>query len=67
MNEHDYLLQERQRKIKANDLMSDHRLTTSQMRNGVMVDTTEEGIAANKEHIAEIEEILTTAGITFED
>ena len=67
MNSHDYLREERRRKIAANDLMSAGQIAMSRMQNGVMEDTTAEAINANKEHIAEIEKNLTAANVSFEN
>ncbi len=65
MNSHDYLLRERKRKIAVNELMSSGQIVMSRMRNGVMEDTTAEAIKANKDHVTEMGEILTAAGIPF--
>ena len=67
MDWHDYLIGERNRKIAANDLMASGRNALSQTENGAVRDITAETFAANKQHIAEIEEILTTANVSFED
>jgi hypothetical protein len=66
MDWHKYLREERKRKLTANDLMSSGRLGTREKRDGEFVDTTDEMVAVNKEHIAEIEEILTAANVPFE-
>jgi hypothetical protein len=66
MDWHDYLREERKRKLAANDLMSSGRLGTREKRDGEFVDTTAEMITTNNNHIAEIEGILTAANIAFD-
>ena len=66
MTWHDFLREERRRKLTANELMAAGRIGTSTLQNGVRVDTTEEAIATNMEHIAEIETILTESGERFD-
>lgn len=61
-----YLIGERQRKLQMVELLSEGRIGTSEMRDGVRVDTTERAIATEKEHIAELEEILTAAGVSID-
>lgn len=67
MDWNDYLIGERRRKIVANDLMISGRNALSQTENGVIKDITAEAIATNKQHIAEIEKILTAENIKYEN
>lgn len=62
MNWHQFLREERKRKLTTNDLLSAGCIGTSMMRNGVRIDTNQEAITTNEEHIAEIEAILAEAG-----
>ena len=62
----DFLREERKRKLTANELMLSGRIGTSTLQDGVRVDTTDEAIATNEEHIAEIEGFLSEAGERFD-
>ena len=62
MNWHDFLRNERKRKLKATSLMISGHIGTSMLKDGVQIDTTEDSIATNIQHIAEIETILEEAG-----
>lgn len=66
MDWHEFLREERSRKLMANELMASGRIGTSTLQDGVRIDTTEEAIANNKVHIAEIETILAEAGESFD-
>lgn len=61
-----FLVEERKRKLTTIDLLSNGTISTNRMENGIRVDTTEEAIATEKAHVAELEEILTEAGCAFD-
>jgi hypothetical protein len=48
------------------ELLSEGRIGSSEMRDGVFVDTTQSSIATEKEHVAELEQILTEAEVPFD-
>jgi hypothetical protein len=61
-----FLLDERARKLKSIELLSSGSVGTSEMRNGKQIDTTNESITVNKEHVAELERLLTDARVPFD-
>jgi hypothetical protein len=61
-----YLLQERRRKLKSIDLLSSGSIGTHEMRDGKRIDTTNNAIAIQREHVLELEKILAEAGIPLD-
>ncbi|MCW2351817.1 hypothetical protein [Sphingobium sp. B12D2B] len=60
-----FLLEERSRKLRSNELMANGTIGLHEIREGVQIDMTADAIATNNDHIAEIEQILKQAGIDY--
>lgn len=63
---HRYLKEERARKLASIDALSSGGVVISLRTDGELRDVSERMIAEQQWHIAEIEEILTAAGIQFD-
>lgn len=66
MEWHQYLREERARKLSAIKDLSSGRITLSVRSDGEVRDTSTDMIAEHEKHIAEIEEILRAADEPFE-
>ena len=61
-----FLVAERARKLNMVEHLSSGSVGTNRIVDGQRVDTTSETIEINRAHIAELEEILSEAGVTFD-
>lgn len=59
---HDFLRRERQSKINSIEMLSTGRVRLGRTEAGVTRDTTQEALDKDKLDLAEIEELLTSAG-----